>query len=37
MNDRVNTTVRAVRRAAPGRPAVPWQDVALYRVREGLQ
>ena len=30
-------TTRAVRRPAPGRPAVPTGDGALYSAREGLR
>jgi hypothetical protein len=37
MNDLATATLRAVRRAAPRRPAVPSGDGAAYPAREGLQ
>jgi hypothetical protein len=37
MKNSVSTILRAERRAAPSRPAVPLGDGALYSAREGLQ
>jgi hypothetical protein len=37
MRDRVQPNLRAERRAAPSRPAVPSGDGATYSSREGLQ